>query len=157
MGWDSVKLLVQMVLALGVVLLIMWMAARLVRNVGPGRNDGLVELVARQQVGRTSAVAVVRVADQALVVGVTDQEVSLLAEVELEAVQQAVEQQEQARVQRREHRKPLLPGQLGTAAGGAGSGGEGVQPTSKLHGSILAPSTWKQAVEVLRDRTARRG
>lgn len=156
--WGTFGLLLQMLVALAVVLAVMWLAARLVRTVGPARNEVLLELVARQQVGRASSVAVVRVADQALVVGVTDEQVSLLAEVELEQVQQALEQQELARAARREHRQNLLPGQAsGQGLGSAGPLGAAGEGKGKLHGSIVAPSTWKQAVEALRERTARRG
>ncbi len=152
-GWNTFTLLLQMVVALGVVLAVMWLAARLLRSVGPAGNEALLELVARQQVGRTASVAVVRVADQALVVGVTDDQVSLLAEVELGQVEQAVAAQEQARAARREQRQSLLPGsgRSGTASSGSLTG------KGKLHGSILAGSTWKQALEALRQRTARRG
>ena len=45
-------------------------------------------MLARQQLTRGSSVAVVRVADQALVLGVTDGQVTLLAETDLATVEE---------------------------------------------------------------------
>lgn len=132
---DMLGLLLRLGLSLAAVLGLMWLAARLVR--GPAtRGIGVVELLARQQVGRGASVAVLRVADRALVVGVTDAKVTLIGEADLDAI-------ELARVEAEEARTAALPGP------DRGSGA--------LAGSVLSPDTWRRVVEVVRDRTARRG
>jgi flagellar protein FliO/FliZ len=79
-----VALLLRLAVSLGVVLLLMWGAARLMGR-GPragGRRTGGVEMLARQTLGRRSSVAVLRVGSKAFLVGVTDTSVSVLAEVD---------------------------------------------------------------------------
>ena len=128
---DTVGLLLRLGLSLLAVLALLWLTARLVRG-SAVRGLGVVELLARQQVGRGAAVAVLRVADRALVVGVTDSSVTLIGETDLEAVEAARTQVE-----------PVRP-----------DDGRGEGP---LTGSVLSPRTWRRTVEALRDRTARRG
>ena len=65
-------------------------AARLAKKRGLGQGNGLIEVVARQRMGRTSTVNVVRIADVVLVVGATEEQVTLLAEVDAEAVDAAL-------------------------------------------------------------------
>lgn len=79
----------RMLLALAVVLFVVWCCARLARRgqSSPlGRRAGLaggprLEVLGRRSLSRTSSVAVVRVGDRHLVVGVTPQSVSLISEV----------------------------------------------------------------------------
>ncbi|GGL47280.1 flagellar biosynthetic protein FliO [Planomonospora parontospora] len=165
-----------------VVLLLVWGLSKVARKPLAGRSGGLLTVVARQQLSRNSSVAVVRVTDRALVLGVTDGQVTLLAEADLEAVERYAEQSEQ--------RIPVsLPAVLPSAdsspadAGTAGQGplaGLGALPrslaalrpgakgaatgalpateparTGALAGSALSPRTWKTALELLRERTAR--
>jgi flagellar protein FliO/FliZ len=69
-----------------VVMGLMWALARAVRRpLGVGRPHGPVAVLNRQQLTRSAAVTVVRVADRAIVLGVTDHQVSLLGEVEVAA------------------------------------------------------------------------
>lgn len=86
---DSLALGLRVALSLAAVLLLMWVAARLLRGHGGGRSAGVVEVVARQQLGRGTSVAVVRVVDRALVLGVTETGVSLLSDADLAAVEAA--------------------------------------------------------------------
>jgi flagellar protein FliO/FliZ len=87
-------LLVRVVVSLGVVLAIMAGAAAVLRRSGvaggrtPRRRAARVEVVARQALGRSSSVTVVRLGERAVVLGVTESSVNLLGEVdpgELEA------------------------------------------------------------------------
>ncbi|WP_433610134.1 flagellar biosynthetic protein FliO [Dactylosporangium sp. CA-139114] len=55
---------------------------RIARRPLGGRSGGAVTVVARQQLSRGSSVAVVKVADRALVLGVSDAGVSLLADAD---------------------------------------------------------------------------
>lgn len=85
---DTVALVGRLLLSLAAVLCLMWFLARRFRN-GSGRVKGarLIDVLGRQQVARNSSVAVIRVLDKALIVGVTDGQVSVLAETELAAVE----------------------------------------------------------------------
>ena len=118
-----------------VVLGLLWVLARLVR--GPvSRRGRAVALLGRQQLTRGSSVAVIRVADRALVLGVTDQRVSLLAETDLSAVTAHLE-----------------PAALDHAAEPRAVPGTD-EPL--LAGSLLSPGTWRQTVDFFRDQTVRR-
>lgn len=143
MTGDTVGLLLRLVLSLAAVIGLMWLAARMLRGQLRGSNGGVLEVVARQQLGRGSSVAVIRVADQAMLVGVTESKITLLAETDLAAV-------EAAQAAAETERTPVHSAVGGSAA-------DSLQAIDGLSGSIVSPATWKQAVNVLRDRTARRG
>jgi flagellar protein FliO/FliZ len=79
-----IELVLQVGFSLAVVLGLMWALARAVRRpLGSGRGHGPLAVLNRQQLTRGAAVTVVRVADRALILGVTDQQVSLLGEAEV--------------------------------------------------------------------------
>ena len=67
----------------------MWGLARLVRRPLGGRGAGALAVLARQPLTRGASVAVVRVGERALVLGVTDQNVTLLAEADPAAIEAA--------------------------------------------------------------------
>ncbi|MEV4351739.1 flagellar biosynthetic protein FliO [Actinoplanes sp. NPDC049596] len=127
-----------------VIMGMMWLLARLIRR-PLGRGHGALVVLNRQQLTRSAAVAVVRVADRAMILGVTDQHISLLGEADVEDFEKHPH----------EHRDHLsvgsdliadeLPGRH-PAAG----------PNGRLDGSILSPKTWSQTMGFLRDRTTRR-
>lgn len=132
-----------MVLRIGfsllVVLGLMWGLAKVARRVpGGNRGTGTLSVLNRQQLARGAAVTVVQVGDRALILGVTDQQVSLLGETELADFDR--------HPHGHEHRDPvpLLPGD--TVREGNG----------RLDGSILSPRTWTSTLDFLRDRTTRR-
>jgi flagellar protein FliO/FliZ len=80
--------LIELVLRVGFSLLVvmglMWALARAVRRpLGAGRAHGPLAVLNRQQLTRSAAVTVVRVADRAMILGVTDQHVSLLGEADI--------------------------------------------------------------------------
>jgi flagellar protein FliO/FliZ len=77
-----IELALRVLCSLTVVFAILWALARLVRRPLGGRGGGTVTVVARQQLSRGSSVAVVKVADRALVLGVSDAGVSLLADAD---------------------------------------------------------------------------
>ena len=82
--------MLELVLRIGFSLLIvfglMWALARVVRRPLSGRRGpGALAVLHRQQLSRGSSVAIVQVADRAMVLGVTDQHVSLLGETDLAA------------------------------------------------------------------------
>jgi flagellar protein FliO/FliZ len=99
MDTSLIALLVRVVVSLGVVLAVMAGAAAVLRRSGVAGTTGMgrrglrrrhmpVEVIARHGLSRNSSVAVVRLGERALVLGVTEQQVSLLTEIdpaELEA------------------------------------------------------------------------
>jgi flagellar protein FliO/FliZ len=76
------ELVLRVLCSLTVVFAILWALMRLARRPLGGRSGGAVTVVARQQLSRGSSVAVVKVADRALVLGVSDAGVSLLADAD---------------------------------------------------------------------------
>lgn len=143
-----IPLTIRVFLALFVVLMLMWLLAKLVRRPYGGQRSGALAVLDRQQLSRGSAVAVIRVADRALVVGITEERVSLLGEADLVAFVTAGEEAEQHLEMEVEedglHAHLKLPDRH---PGGF---------TSRLDGSVLSPRTWTAALETIRERTSRR-
>ena len=81
-----VGMLGRLVVALVVVFALMALAARVARRRGFGSASSTastrIEVLARQGLGRTSSVQLVRVAGRTLVLGVTDSSVQVLAEAD---------------------------------------------------------------------------
>lgn len=84
------ELFVRLAVSLGVVIAIMAAAAWMLKRLTNGNLGGAargrsgrpvrIEVLARQSLGRRSSVALVRAGDRGLLLGVTDQHVTLLAE-----------------------------------------------------------------------------
>ena len=82
-----VALMARLAISLAVVFGLMWIAARLLRRRGLGSSKGStatsrIEVLARQGLGRTSSVQLVRVGGRTLVLGVTETQVSVLGEAD---------------------------------------------------------------------------
>ena len=78
------ELVLRIGFSLFVVLGLMWALARVVRRpLGAGRAHGQLAVLNRQQLTRGAAVTVVKVADRAMILGITEQQVSFLGEAEL--------------------------------------------------------------------------
>jgi flagellar protein FliO/FliZ len=92
MDTSLVVLLVRVVVSLGVVLAVMAGAAAVLRRSGVAgtamagkrgtRRRAAVEVIARHGLSRSASVTVVRMGERALVLGVTEHQVSLLAEID---------------------------------------------------------------------------
>jgi flagellar protein FliO/FliZ len=80
------RLLVSLAFVLG----LMWVLARRVKRPAKA-NSRLVDVLSRQQLSRTASVAVVRVGEQALILGITECQVSVLGEADLAQVQSQLE------------------------------------------------------------------
>lgn len=95
-------LMVRLVVSLAVVLGLMAVAARLLaRQTRGGRltrhaKPVPIEVLARHSLGKNSSVAVVSAAGRALIVGVTDTQVTLLGEGDPQALLPAVEEEDPA-------------------------------------------------------------
>ncbi len=134
----------RLLVSLAAVLGLMWVIARRVKRTGPARGTTLVDVLGRRQLSRTASVAVVRVGERALVLGVTDAQVTLIGETDLAGAEQAV-----AETGRRPApRPPDLTNRIGP------DGRILAQPpaprNTALAGSALSPDTWRQAVSSLR-------
>ena len=78
------ELVLRIGFSLFVVLGLMWALARVVRRpAGANRAHGRLAVLNRQQLTRGAAVTVVKVADRAMILGITEQQVSFLGEAEL--------------------------------------------------------------------------
>ena len=126
-------MVIRLVLSLAFIAGLLWFAARVAQKRGIGQSNGLIEVVARQRMGRASTVSVVRIADRVLVVGATEEQVTLLAEMDGDVVQEAVAE-----------RRPALPSTAGAGAPGG------------LAGSVFDRNGWTTFVTQLRERTVRR-
>ncbi|MCF6508635.1 flagellar protein flio [Blastococcus sp. MG754426] len=138
-------MIIRLFLSLALIGGVLWFAARLAKKKGLGQGNGVIQVVARQRLGRASTVNVVRVADVVLVIGATEEQVTLLAEVDGEAVDAALAERSPAR-------KPT-----GEAAGEIPAvPAARPAPDGVLAGSVLDRNSWGTLVDELRERTVRR-
>jgi len=87
---STLILFARLILSLAVVIGLMWVAANVLRKRGftgvasrRVTRGPDVELIARRPLGRNASIAVVRVGDRSLVVGVTDHQVTKLGDYEM--------------------------------------------------------------------------
>jgi flagellar protein FliO/FliZ len=147
MTWMIIRLILSLAFVGGVLLF----AARLAKKRGLGQNNGLIEVVARQRLGRSSSVNVVRIGDLVLVVGATEEQVTLLAEVDAETVEQALEQR------RPPVRRSVPPTDDEAYEGVPAHAGRGAHASQgALAGSVFDRRGWGTFVHELRERTVRR-
>jgi flagellar protein FliO/FliZ len=140
-------MIIRLILSLAFIGVVLFFAARVAKKRGLGQGNGLIEVVARQRMGRTSSVNVIRIADVVLVVGATEEHVTLLAEVDAEAVELALQQR----------RPPLRLQAAGDDADPAGVPAPAVRVSSgALAGSVFDRNGWGAFVNQLRERTVRR-
>jgi flagellar protein FliO/FliZ len=90
MGLSTIVLFLRLLLSLAVVVGLMWAGANLLRRRGfaPGgartRGRGAqIELLSRRPLGRNASIAVVRIGERAMVVGVTDHQVTKLDDADV--------------------------------------------------------------------------
>lgn len=140
-------MIIRLILSLAFIGGVLFFAARVAKKRGLGQGNGLIEVVARQRMGRTSSVNVVRIGDVVLVVGATEEHVTLLAEVDAESVETALQQQ-----------RPPLRLQAGSAdAETAGAAVPAARISSgAMAGSVFDRAGWGSLVNQLRERTVRR-
>jgi flagellar protein FliO/FliZ len=137
-----VELVIRVVFSLAVVLGLLWVIARTSsrRFGGPGRS--LVRVVARQSLARTASLAVVEVGERVLVVGVSENGVSLLTEMDPSELPAELPTEEAAPVA-----LPVARQVARHVSRSADERGTSVGPVSQpgLAGSMLSPQTWRQA------------
>jgi len=154
---DMVSTVGRMLLSLAFVLVVMWLIARKVRRpFTGGKNTKVVDVLGRQQLSKGSSVAVVRVMDQALIIGVSDTQVNVLGTTDLDAVQAMVTEGNEARALRRKSSLWAARTGDGTADSGVETASTaGPATVSPLAGSALSLDTWKQAFGAVRSKTQR--
>jgi len=141
--------LFELILRIGFSLLVvfglMWGLARVARRGGVGRRgSGSLAVLTRQSLSRGSSVAVVQVADRALILGVTDNQVSLLGETDLDVFGHEPHPRQEPRAEGDDGTLPVVHPTVLPHHGG------------KLDGSLLSPRMWHSTLDFLRDRTTRR-
>jgi flagellar protein FliO/FliZ len=140
-------MIVRLVLSLGFIAVVLLWAARLAKKKGLGQGNGLIEVVSRQRLGRSSTVNVVRIADVVLVIGATEEQVTLLAEVDAEAVDAALA----------ERRVPApRPAADGAVRLGAPALVAARSSSGALAGSVFDRAGWGTFLHQLRERTVRK-
>ena len=144
---DTLGLALRVGLSLACVLGLIWLFSKgLLKAPGTRLAQGSsLRLLGRQQLSRNASVAVIGFGDRALVLGVTEQGVTLLSEATAEELGSAPE----AAPPRRTSLDPATLGRPGTVD---------AVPRQRVaaQGSALSPHTWAQALEVVRERTTRR-
>lgn len=138
----TIRLIVSLAIVVGLLLLLARVGARRFR----GQAGALVRVVHRQPLSRTSAVAVVAVGSRVLVLGTTEQQVSILTELEPDEIEghldlapvetEEVDDDDLVTLDTLAARsaRPLLADPL--------------EPRGALAGSVLSPQTWRQAFAV---------
>jgi len=169
MTWMVIRLF----LSLAFVGLVLWFAARVAKKRGlGGTGNGLIEIVARQRMGRSSTVNVVRIGDVVLVVGATEEHVTLLAEVDPETVEATAHDRAQPRHDRvpvrhlheddeqfDERLEDDVPAPRGVHRSTAVARSAAVARSTSsgaLSGSVFDKNGWGSFVNQMRERTVRR-
>jgi flagellar protein FliO/FliZ len=150
-----VALLGRLAISMAIVLTLLGVAAKLLRKRGLGSTGGSpgtrIEVLARQGLGRTSSVQLVRVAGRTLVLGVTDTNVQLLGDGEalgLEVAEPAAD----AATARKRGREVERLARRATARDGHRT----PPPNRRRPGRSVPPAMgWGPLLESIRDRTAR--
>lgn len=132
-----IELAIRIAFSLLIVVGLLWGLAKLARRPLSVSRGGMLTVLARQQLTRGASVAVVQVADRALVLGVTDSGVTLLGDADLDLL-------EDFRPEPASRREPVEVDLMQAP----------VRPV--MAGSALSPATWRQAMDFIRERTARR-
>jgi flagellar protein FliO/FliZ len=88
----TLALFARLIFSLAIVIGLMWYAARVLRKRGIGmggnsRRPGVhIDVIARRTLGKNASIAIVRAGDQALIVGVTDNQITKLADADLSQI-----------------------------------------------------------------------
>ena len=139
-------MVIRLVLCLAFVGGLLLFASRVAKKRGLGGTTGVIEVVARQRMGRASSVSVLRVAGRVLVVGPTEEQDPRLAEVEDDELRTAMAAATPVRTGADGETSELPIGSRPLAGTG----------NRALSGSVLDKGTWTSVVQELRERTVRR-
>lgn len=122
-------LAVRLIGSLAVVVGLMLLIARTVNRRFKAPSGATIQVVQRQALGRGMGIAVVSVGTRVLVIGTTEQQVTLLAEVEPDEIG-----------------LDLAPAEPTEQPAGRPTRTLATAPTGAFAGSVLSPQTWKQTL-----------
>ena len=144
-------LVIRLVFSLAIVVGLLLLLARVAGRRFQGKAGAAIQVVHRQALSRGSGVAVVTVGERVLVLGTTDQQVTLLTELEPDEID--------------------LPDAAFDAASSTGYAPAAEEPRVRavpthraapqptkdgaLAGSVLSPETWRQVLRVARGASSR--
>lgn len=161
-----IELALRLVFSLAVVIGLLLVVVRLGSRRFRGRNGAMVQVVHRQSLSRSSAVTVVTVGTRVLVLGTTEHQVTVLAELEPDEIELTDdlgadldgETGDEGTVAELHPARALRvapqPRPVGTLRSVAAPATRSVgrhaavpeSPTGALTGSVLSPDTWRQAL-----------
>jgi flagellar protein FliO/FliZ len=148
---DTVFLALRVVVSLAVVLGAIWFVQKRVGRGSRGKSKSKpISVVARQNVGAKASVAVVEFGGKRFLLGVTEHAVSVLDAGEIPAadVAAAIEAVDEKATAKKDAPARDFADALSDAQGVSPSA---LKPaSSRLAGSVLSASTWKQAFTALR-------
>lgn len=144
---DELVLWLRVILSLGAVLALLWLIQRRVgRNVGTAVGISRpLQLIARQGIGQKASVVIVEADGRRLLLGVTEQSVTVISSAEAPATENAVEAARQAQSEA----SAPAPAEGTTAIGRERRRTREQQ--SGLEGSILSLKTWQDSAEALKN------
>ena len=163
MDSSSLVLALRVALSLACVLGLMWFLARRASGSSLARRQrtASVAVLSKQSLGSKAGVALVEVGGRRLLLGVSEHGVNLLTEIEVPE-----EPAEAERAERVELDPELIARSLALVAASTPTPSHTSTPAARmpavpkprnpLEGSVLAPSTWRQAVVAVQERTIRR-
>ncbi len=137
------ELAVRLVGSLAVVVGLMLLIARTVNRRFKAPSGAAIQVVHRQALGRGMGVAVVSIGTRVLVIGTTEQQVTLLAEVEPDEIGLDLAPEETAEPAPARHKRIGSVPEEGPTRTLVTTP---TAPTGALAGSVLSPQTWKQTL-----------
>jgi len=139
------ELTVRLVASLAVVVGLLLVLARVAGRRFAGRAGAPIQVLHRQSLSRSSSVAMISVGSRVLLVGTTDHQVSLLAEVDPDEV----DLPQEAALEDEDYFDPYEDVEIGPVAGPPIRPRVRTRPgttsSGPLSGSLLSPDTWKPA------------
>jgi flagellar protein FliO/FliZ len=155
--------MLRVVFSLAIVVGLMWIVGRLMRRSPIVRSGQVITVIGRQQLGRKASVAMLKIGDKAVLVGVTDDQVTFLGEHPVPETEAEVEVRTDidladidlstpgTEIAVPPRRAPDATPRQGRGTSAQGQHAEG----GALAGSLLSPTTWKQTIDALREKTVR--
>lgn len=166
------ELVVRLVFSLAVVIGLLLLLAKLGSRRFRGRDGALVQILHRQALSRSSSVTVVTVGGRVLVLGTTEQQITVLTELEPDEVEVAADSDAagsddadepdaaDAAAPRtgvvaafRPALHAVLPATAATVQPVSGTA-RAAASSGPLAGSVLSPDTWRQALAAATRRTS---
>ncbi len=152
---DTLMVVLRVAVSLVVVLALVWyLARRLGRRGGDTTREAELRVLDRQSLTRRAGLAVVAAGDRRLLVGFSDQTVTLVTELapvpalpKVPATPAPAAPAASAPSRPSRPSQPAVPTSVGLSAN---------RQPGLLAGSVLSPATWQATVRAMQDRTVRR-